>query len=61
MSNEQPLRDNFWRTRAEAKTAYKAWRVTPDDSQLLKAYEDAWALHQAANIAKFLEECGEPK
>lgn len=55
--NLQQLQDEFWRTRVEAKDAYKAWQVMPDDSRLMKAYADAWALHQAANMMQFLAEC----
>lgn len=60
-SNSRNLQDNFWRTRVEAKAAYKAWQVTPDDSRLMNAYAKAWEAHQKANMEQFLDECEESK
>jgi hypothetical protein len=50
------LEHEFWRTRLEAKAAYKALLVTPDDPKLMKAYSKAWEEHQKANRDQFLWE-----
>lgn len=55
----ETLNDIFWFTRLEAKAAYKALQVTPDDPMLMERYAKAWQEHQKANMIQFLTECEE--
>jgi len=65
MNNLQQLQDEFWRTRVEAKAAYKAWQDAvkignhTDEPKLHHLYVRAWQLHQEVNMAQFLAECEE--
>jgi len=52
--------DEFWRTRLEAKVALKRLKAMPNDPKLMQAYANAWAEHQKANMAQFMEECDLP-
>lgn len=58
-SEARKLQDEFWRTRLAAKSAYKAWKLKPEDAKVMKTYSDAWAAHQTANMAQFFNECEE--